>query len=275
MIPKKQQPYSRQWRWVLALVQRPEGIGHPDHEATADELIRTVKLMSEIKVVRRWPRAGLKMEIPAVMPRVRVEHGKIEADVRVVAIGTSTGGPLTLMTILSRLPEDFPVPVLVTRHMAAGFIHGFAEWPGQRSDLPVHVATHGEYILPGHIYIAPDGYHMGVRTGGQVILSKDEPENGIIPSVSYLFRSITDQYGQDAAGVLLSGMGENGTKELKLLKEKGAISIEQDKESSVVHGMPGQAIKLNAATYVLSPEGIATALIDIVDKKKRRMNYDA
>ncbi len=260
---------------ALAIVPRPEGIGHPGHKAAADELIRTVKLMSEIKVVRRWHRPGRKTKIPAVMPLVRVEPGKIEAEVRIVAIGASTGGPLALLTILSRLPKDFPVPVLVTQHMAAGFIHGFAEWLGQRSDLPVHVATHGEHILPGHIYIAPDGSHMGVRIGGQVILSKDEPENSLRPSVSYLFRSIVDLYGQNAAGVLLTGMGQDGAEELKRLKEKGAVTIAQDKESSVVHGMPGQAIKLDAATYVLSPEGIATALIGIVNKEKRRINYDA
>ena len=254
---------------ALAIIPRPEGIGHPGHEAAADELIRTVKLMSEVKVVTRWPRPGRETAIPAIMPGAGVEPGKI-ADVRVVAIGASTGGPLALLTILSRLPKDFPVPVLVTQHMAAGFIYGFVEWLGKRSDMPVHVATHGEYILPGHIYIAPDGSHMGVRIGGQVILSNDEPENGLRPSVSYLFRSIVDLYGQNAAGVLLTGMGQDGAEELKLLKEKGAVTIAQDKESSVVHGMPGQAIKLDAATYVLSPEGIATALIDIVDKEKRR-----
>jgi len=260
---------------ALALVQRPEGIGHPGHEAAADELIRTVKLMSEVKVVTRWPRPGRETAIPGVMPGAGVEPGKIGADIRIVAIGASTGGPLALQTILSGLPKDFPVPVLITQHMAAGFIPGFAEWLGKRSGMLVHVAMHGEYILPGHIYIAPDGSHMGVRIGGKITLSKDEPENGLRPSVSYLFRSIVNLYGQNAAGVLLSGMGQDGAEELKLLKEKGAITIAQDKESSVVHGMPGQAIRLDAATYVLPPEGIATALIGMVNKEKRRMIYDA
>ncbi|MCG7849655.1 MAG: chemotaxis response regulator protein-glutamate methylesterase [ANME-2 cluster archaeon] len=259
---------------ALAIVPRPEGIGHPGHEAAADQLIWTVKLMSEVKVVRRWPRPGRETAIPAVTPWTGVEPGKM-ADIRIVAIGASTGGPLALLTILSELPKDFPVPVLVTQHMAAGFIQGLAEWLGNRSGIPVHVATHGEHLLPGHIYVAPDGSHMGVRIGGQIILDNGEPENGLRPSVSYLLRSVAHVYGPNAVGVLLSGMGQDGAEELKLLKKKGAVTIAQDKESSVIHGMPGQAIKLDAAMYVLPPEEIATALIDMVNKKKRRMVNDA
>ena len=122
--------------------------------------------------------------------------------------------------------------------------------------------------MPGTVYVAPDNFQMGVGPTGKIALSRDCPENGVCPSVSYLFRSVMNIYGKDAVSVLLTGMGKDGARELKLLREKGAVTIAQDKESSIVHGMPGEAIKLNAATYVLSPEEIAEMLISAANQQK-------
>ncbi len=108
---------------------------------------------------------------------------------------------------------------------------------------------------------------MGVAKRDRIVLSDDGQENGTRPSISYLFRSVLKTYGQKAVGVLLTGMGRDGAEELKLMKEKGAVTIVQDKESSVVFGMPGEAIKLDAAHYVLPPEGIAATLNGLVSKK--------
>ena len=121
----------------------------------------------------------------------------------------------------------------------------------------MHIASHGEKALPGHIYFAPDGFHMEIRSNGQIFLNGTEKENGLRPAVSYLFRSVANYYGKNSIAILLTGMGKDGAKELKLLKDKGAITVAQDKETSVVYGMPGEAVKLDAATYVLSPEKIA------------------
>jgi two-component system chemotaxis response regulator CheB len=221
--------------------------------------------MSEVKVVRRWPR--LK-STPVVLPTPQMQVRRAPAEIQVVAIGASTGGPLVLQAILSGLPKDLPVPVLIVQHMAPGFVQGFAEWLGQSSGFPVHLPTDGEYPLPGRAYVAPDGVHMGVGTGGRVILSADEPENGLRPSVSHLFRCVAQVFGRQAVGILLTGMGRDGAEELKLMKDGGAVTIAQDKESSVVHGMPGEAIRLDAATYVLSLENIAAALIGLVQQKE-------
>jgi two-component system chemotaxis response regulator CheB len=248
---------------ALAIVPRPKGIGHPEHEATAKELVQAVRLMSEVRVVRRWPRSKAG-SAAASAPRVRTS--KAPAEIRVVAVGASTGGPIVLQTILSRLHDDFPVPVLIVQHMAPGFAEGFVEWLAQTAKFPAHIAGPGELMLPGHAYVAPDGLHMGVRSGGWITLGKDAPENGLRPSVSYLFRSVAQVYGPHAAGVLLTGMGKDGSEELKLLKDQGAITIVQDMESCVVSGMPGEALKLDAATYVFPPDRIATALASLVKK---------
>ena len=252
---------------ALAMVRRPAGIGHPDHEATARELVQTVKLMSEVKVVRRWSRA--RREAAAPRP---AETGPAQqpAKVRIVAIGASTGGPPVLQTVLAGLPKDFPVPLLIVQHMAAGFIGGFVEWLAQSSRLPVHVATQGEFMLPGHVYVAPDEFQMKVERGGKIGLTKDAPEDGLRPSVSFLFRSVAEVYGCDAVVGLLTGMGRDGAEELRRLKEKGAATFAQDKDSSVVHGMPGEAIRLDAVMFVLPPEKIAAVLTNLANNRGKK-----
>lgn len=257
---------------ALAVLPVAEGIGHPAHAETAAELIRTVKLMSEVKVVRRWARPRLEPSTPAAS--LGPVSLSTRPEIAVVAIGASTGGPQALQCIVSGLPRDFPAPILVVQHIATGFIDGFANWLGQYSRLPVRVGAHGEAILPGHIYVAPDGYHMKAGSYQRILLGAEEPENGLRPSVASLFRSVATFYGCNAAGVLLSGMGKDGAYELKLMKEQGAMTIAQNMESSVVHGMPGEAIKLGAATYVLPPEKIACMLGTLVAGMARRTTSD-
>jgi len=248
---------------ALALVRRPAGIGHPEHEATVTELVRTVKVMSEVKLVKRWARMRSEAGAPAMPAPEAAGLKPVPAEIRLVAMGASTGGPLALQTILAGLRSDFPVPVVIVQHIAPGFTDGFAEWLAESCRLPIHVANHGERILPGHVYLAPDGAQMRVESEGRLALSSDGPENGLRPSVSFLFRSVARVYGPQAVGVLLTGMGKDGAQELKMMRDAGAVTIAQDKESSVVHGMPGEAIALGAATYVLPPVRMPAVLASL------------
>lgn len=248
---------------AVALLARPRGPGHPDHETTAQELRKTVKLMSEVRVVRRWPR---HRSAPAVIPDRAVE--RVTHEIEIVAIGASTGGPPVLQTILSALPKDFPLPIAIVQHMATGFSEGFAGWLAKSSEIRVRIASQGETMLAGHAYIAPDGLQMKIQPRGRIALTGDAPENALRPSVSYLFRSVAATYGGRAIAGLLSGMGRDGAEELKVLREKGAVTFAQDRASSVVHGMPGEAIKIDAAAFVLSPEKIAPMLTGIANRQK-------
>ena len=242
---------------ALAVLHKPHGIGHPQHAADARELITTIKLMSEIKVVRRWVRgekgtSRRQMEAP--------ENALPSQAIKVVAIGASTGGPPVLEKILMQLPETFSLPVLVVQHMAPGFIEGLAEWLDRKSPLHVQVASNGGVVRPGQVYLAPDGTQMKIDANGRLLCSRDAPENGLRPAVSYLFRSIADVFGKEAVGVLLTGMGKDGASDLMRMKERGAVTIAQDAESSAVFGMPGEAVRINAARHVLSPDRIAAML---------------
>jgi two-component system, chemotaxis family, protein-glutamate methylesterase/glutaminase len=243
---------------AVACVEKPVALG-VDFEPRLKNLLQTVRLMSEVKVVRRWNR-------PRIAPAVTTANDLTAAQaavsgIRLIGIGASTGGPLALQTILSGLPKDFPVPLLIVQHIARGFLPGMVDWLSQTTGLSVRIAAHGAAALPGHAYVAPDDFHLAADPRGHLVLAREEPEKGLRPAVSYLFRSLADSYGANAVGVLLTGMGKDGAEELKRMKDHGAHTIAQDRESSIVHGMPGEAIELGAATQILPADKIAGALL--------------
>jgi two-component system chemotaxis response regulator CheB len=259
---------------ALAIVQRPVGIGHPDAGNMAKEVVLQVKLMSEVKVVRRRGRYGQdaqKADTPG--PAYEAVPLKSSEDKTVVAIGASAGGPVVIRTILDALPKDFPASILIVQHIAAGFLKGMVQWLAETSGVAVKIAEKGERLLPGHAYLAPDSFHLGVDGNSRIYLDSGDTKNSPVPSVAYLFRSVAESFGRKAIGILLTGMGSDGAAELKFMKDRGAVTIAQDKESSVIYGMPGLAVDLGAATYVLSPERI-TAALRALTKRDRHMRED-
>jgi two-component system chemotaxis response regulator CheB len=185
------------------------------------------------------------------------------AALQVGALGASTGGPLAIQALLRVLPADFPAPVLIVQHIAAGFLEGFVAWLGRSCVLPVQLAADGEQVLPGHVYVAPDHHHMGILAGGRVRLDSGPPETGLRPSVAHLMRSVAQTYRGGVVGVLLSGMGRDGATELLALRRQGAQTFVQDRASSVVFGMPGVALELDAACHVMAPGDIGRELVAI------------
>lgn len=252
---------------ALTILDKPSGLEHPGHEETARRLVETVKLMAEVKVVRRWPRRqglgvggrGLGQEEP--IPRPLAPSSR---KIRLVAIGASTGGPAVVAEILRGLPADLAAPILVVQHIAPGFTTGLAEWLGQGTRLAVKLAELGEPVQPGTVYLAPDSTQMGITKEGRIRLTKEPAEDNFCPSASYLFQSVAEAYGRSAVGVLLTGMGRDGAAGLRKLREAGGVTIAQDEETSVVFGMPGEAIRLGAAEYVLSPEQIVGLVRSLV-----------
>jgi two-component system, chemotaxis family, protein-glutamate methylesterase/glutaminase len=233
---------------ALVLVRRPYGPGNPAHAETAAALVRTVRAMAEVRVVRRWPDAR--------RPAARTPG----AQRRLVAIGASTGGPTVLRDILAELPPGFPLPVVIVQHLAPGFTEGMADWLSGASGYPVEVLQDGAALLAGRAYLVPDGRQPALGAGIACRLLPAPAEHGMCPSVSHLFRAIDPELRPATAAVLLTGMGKDGAAELKQLREHGALTIAQDRASSVIYGMPGEAVRLDAAMLVLRPPEIGKLL---------------
>ncbi|MCL5991915.1 MAG: chemotaxis-specific protein-glutamate methyltransferase CheB [Bacteroidetes bacterium] len=246
---------------ALAFVEKPVGFSHPDFDIVKNNLIQTVKLMSEVKVVKRRFRADTENKSQVAVLNNFI--GLQPKEYSVIVIGVSTGGPVVLQTLLSRLPENFSIPIIIVQHIASGFLSGLTEWLSGTTSLKYKVPENNEVIKEGYVYFAPDDYNIGISGNNRIVLSKDEMENGLRPSISYLFRSAANNYADKTIGIILTGMGKDGAAELKLMRDKGALTIAQDKESSIVFGMPNEAIKLNAAQYILQPEKIASLLIKL------------
>ena len=251
---------------ALAIVEKPWGPGHPDYETAARTLVRTVKAMSEVKVIRRWSKTSPSSPSRALPAAVKSRN------IKVIAIGASTGGPAVFHEILSALPKDFNVPIVAVQHMARGFLEGFVRWLAQVTGRPIHVASDGEALQAGHTYFAADDQHLRVGKDLCLHFSDSPAEYGVRPSVSVLFRSVAEAFGAHSAAVLLTGMGCDGAKELQQLQHLGAVTLIQDRETSIVYGMPGEALHLKAADHVLSPAKIAAFLAGLARKNSRK--YD-
>jgi two-component system, chemotaxis family, protein-glutamate methylesterase/glutaminase len=242
---------------AVAVCQKPAGIGHPDSIILIEKLIRTVKLMSEVKVIRLFSRKRTPLSPPpADAPSLK----PIESRIDIIAAGASTGGPPVLHTILSNLTKNFSTPMIVVQHIATGFLEGMIAWLSKETSLTLKIPKTGDRILAGHVYFAPEDHLTEITPSHQFMITKADPDEVVKRPITHLFNSIAKIYGENSVGILLTGMGNDGAEGLKKMKSKGALTLAQNKETSVVFGMPGEAVGLNAATYVLSPPEIASFL---------------
>ena len=266
---------------AVDLVDKPAG-KEPRAEWEAEFLSR-VRMVSRIKVITH-PRGRLKASLRSQLGRPAAQaispsanHAPLAsngtmplaspgASVRAIAIGASTGGPVAVAKILKSLPANFSIPLLLVIHVSDQFAFALAEWLSTQSNIPVRFAADREALPPvgqPGVLLAPAGSHL-VVAGGSLHLSKAAERHSCRPSVDELFESLATQLGPKATCVLLTGMGRDGAAGLLAARSAGALTIAQDEESSVVFGMPGEAIRLNAASRILPLDQIAPALLDLV-----------
>ncbi|MEW5847814.1 MAG: chemotaxis-specific protein-glutamate methyltransferase CheB [Myxococcota bacterium] len=244
---------------ALALLPTPSGPGSPAFEEQAKHFLETVKLMSQVKVVRRWPRHRASASAPSPVPA--------GARPQVVAVGASTGGPAALARIISELPGDFPVPLLAVQHIARGFMDGFAAWLNAAGALKVKIGEDGEPLQPRTVYLAPDDAHLGVSPDRvSITVSRAASVGGFRPSASYLFASVARAFGPSAVAVILTGMGNDGIEGLRAVHAGGGRVLAQDEETSVVFGMPGAAAAAGVVDVVLPLGAIAFRLLELVGR---------
>jgi two-component system chemotaxis response regulator CheB len=247
---------------ALTVVNKP---GLADSE-TCDKVVQAVRLMAGVPVIHHWNRLTQPVAAATAPPSVEWRGKPARPDkIEVIGIAASTGGPSALATILRQLPARFPMPILIVQHITNGFASGLAEWLSHQTDLCVNLAGHGDALTPGTILIAPDNYHMQVNARGVVELCKEAPYRGLRPSANPLFQSLAHVYGPRAAGVILTGMGDDGSDGLESLHAAGGLTIAQDEQSSVVFGMPHEAIARNAIEFILPIEQIGLLLNQLAD----------
>jgi two-component system chemotaxis response regulator CheB len=216
----------------------------------------TEALLERIKHIARH---GTPQATPPLSRSARLRRGR---PVSVIGIGASTGGPAALAAIVSRLPKGFPVPVLVVQHMDEQFHDGFVEWLSRQAVVPVASARDGEPVARPGVWVAPQGVDLVVDRLRTVRLVPEPGARRHLPAVDSLFSALAQSHGAQAAGVLLTGMGQDGAVGLKAMRERGALTIAQDQATSIIHGMPGAAIALGAAQQILPLGDIASILVD-------------
>jgi two-component system chemotaxis response regulator CheB len=241
---------------ALDVLEKPTASSVP--EDWNRNFLYTVKLISRIKVITHPRGRQNQMFQSAGAPGFPPPGEALQP--RVVAIGASTGGPAAVLDILRQLPASFPLPVLVLIHLGQPFATALAEWLDGQSALRVRYARDGEPLPSSGILLAPPGQHLAMR-GGLLRLT-DEPErHSCRPSVDVLFESLAREMGSGCIACLLTGMGKDGALGLLAARHAGALTLAQNEASSVVFGMPGEAIRIGAAQRVLSIEEFAPALI--------------
>lgn len=182
---------------------------------------------------------------------------------RIVAIGSSTGGPRALEAILLELPQDLPAAVLITQHMPPNFTRALAERLDKTCALRIKEAENGEQVLSGVAYLAPGNYHMELTREMTIRLTQDPPVEHVRPSATVMMLSIARHFGRDTLGVILTGMGKDGAAGMEEIKKCGGATVVQDEATSVIFSMPKAVIKLAAADRILPLNEIAGAITAI------------
>lgn len=244
---------------VFALLQagavdvfpKPSGGWGAGDESTR-QIINKIKILAGVVVFKRSA-SGTS--------RAAVKPAPVSNAIRVVAIGASTGGPQALLQVLSRLPRDFPCPILCVQHISEGFLRGLVDWLATECQLKIKIAAIGEEPLAGVVYFPREETHLVVDAKGRLNVSHQLPVGGHRPSVGVLFDSVAAYYGSSAVAVLLTGMGSDGAEGMRSVARAGGITIAQDEASCVIFGMPKQAIEMGVVRFVRPLAEISATLV--------------
>lgn len=250
-------------------VQKPSGAISLNLERIREELIDKVKVARHIDLKRLPFRDGETRraggEGLSSLPPQKNLPPLSSALKSIVAVGCSTGGPRALAELVPAFPRGFVAPVVIVQHMSGGFTKSLAERLDKDSMIRVKEAEEGETLLPGHAYLAPGDWHLEVERkglGALARLNQRPPVQGVRPSVDMLFLSVAEAFGEKAVGVLLTGMGRDGTKGMKAMKQKKARTLAQDEATCVVYGMPRAAYAAGVVDQVVPLKGMAAAIVE-------------
>jgi two-component system chemotaxis response regulator CheB len=244
---------------AVDFIAKPEFLSDPGLDGYFEEVAEKIRAAASARIAPRWRCA------PRATPIAVRSVGASVAQYTVIVIGASTGGVEALRMLLTVLPCDIS-PILIAQHMPAGFTSTFAQRLDSICRIGVKEAQDGELLRRGQAYIAPGGRHMTIAQGGRglsVRIADGPPNDRHRPSVDQLFRSAAQLVGKHCIGVMLTGMGADGASAMLELKHRGAYNIAQDEATSVVYGMPMQAINAGAVHEELALAAIPHRLVEL------------
>jgi two-component system chemotaxis response regulator CheB len=227
---------------ALSILQKP---ALKALQTEGEHVLNTLRTMATVKVIRHWQTDTQVDAIQVVTPVAAIEQ-----DLELVAIVSSTGGPAALNDLLKQLPQDFALPIVVAQHITPEFVGSLAGWLNSVIPMKVQVAVEGQLAEAGTVYFAPGDRHLIFDSSKRFRFNNTLPAR-YTPSGDVLLDSVAKVFGSRAVGVVLTGMGDDGAQGLRSMYDKGALTIAQDRETSVVYGMPQEAIKRGGAREVL------------------------
>ena len=255
---------------AIDFVAKPSGSISLDIERVAGDIIQKIKIAA-ISSIRRLsipsttvqsapsPEGQTAVAAPADKPAARM--GTRNASGQLLVVGSSTGGPRALYTLVAGLGNGLEIPGIIVQHMPPGFTRSLASRLDQAGGLKVREAAEGDFLEPGTLLVAPGGTHLVLNVDRTVHLSSEPTVHGVRPAIDVTLESVVRTYGAHAMAILLTGMGRDGARGLKLLRDLGAHTFAEDESTCVVYGMPKAAVELNAVEHLLPLDDIAPAVI--------------
>ncbi len=248
-------------------IPKPSGAISLDIKKVKTSLVEKVRLAAQSNVKRKIkqqdPTKKENLKQQKQTERRKIKSVNQEQDILLV-IGASTGGPKALKEVFSRLPGDLNAAVLVVQHMPAGFTTSLAERLDKLSELNVKEAERGNKLEPGKVFLAPGNYHLVIDKAG-IDLTQEDKLHNVRPAIDKTMESVVENYEGQIVGVLLTGMGKDGTHGLELIKEVGGQTIAQDETTSVVYGMPRSAYERGAVDVVKPVQEIAAEIVTMIN----------
>lgn len=266
---------------AIDFVSKPTSGIDLDMSSIQDELCRKLKMAAKVRVVRTAARSTSQQQkspterVAAMKTELPKPNGRSNGDAShrgagkfpIVVVASSTGGPATLMKFIPAFPADFPGAIIVVQHMPGNFTSQFSKQLAEVSEIKVKEAEAGEIVVPGQVYVCPGANHLRVSATGRVVLDDGPRIGGYRPCADLTLESVVAYSGPNAVAVILTGMGNDGSKGVQAVKAAGGYVIAQDESTAVIFGMPQEAIKTGAVDQILAIDFIYSAV------EKRVMAY--
>lgn len=246
---------------ALDILPKPSAGLTMEDKLLNQELINKIQILSGVKVFKK------KRKSPSQVKRFETFPSHSYLKPEIIVIGASTGGPQAINELFAQLPSNFPVPVICVQHICSGFLQGFIDWLSSSCRLPIQMAKPGDKPKPGRIYFPPEQQHLELDDRGRFICFDSPPLDGHRPSITVTFKSAAKFYGRATVGILLTGMGKDGAEGLQYIAQAGGLTIAQDEASSIIFGMPKEAIELGAAKLILPIHAIAPKLLELLQNQ--------